>query len=74
MKIFGRSHIVRTFAQAAVLTLLLFHWGSDSRAWPQNQTVGYAGALPNTASADELTNEFQLANQRNAKASYGVLA
>jgi hypothetical protein len=60
MKIFGRSHIVRTFAQAAVLTLLLFHWGSDSRAWPQNQTVGYAGALPNTASANELTNEFQL--------------
>jgi hypothetical protein len=61
MKIFGRSPIVRTSAQAAVLALLLFHKGSGSRAWPQNQTVGgYAGAHPNTASADDLTNEFQL--------------
>lgn len=57
---FTFPRISRVPSKAAVLAFLLFHNGSDSRAWPQYPTVGYTGALPMAVSAHEMTSEFQL--------------
>lgn len=63
LQVLRHSLMARVPLTATVLSLLLLNHGFQSRAWSQNQTVGYSGPLPIAVSADELTSEFQLSKR-----------